>query len=431
MKDDIETTNNENAKPACPIYPDTKLLKNGGQQVLNTAENLSTLCEHIGFKPTLNKMNYSVHIDPEMDPYIQTYNDLKSALISEASKSGLPKSAIEDHLHTLCEKNSIHPIQEWIERDSWDGVKRIELVLKALNFREVELSTQVMLHWLVSAIAALYEPRFSTKITPILQGGQSWTKTAAIDRFCNILNVQGTAFLTGKNINPNSRDSIQKVLSSWIVELGEFESTSKAESGVLKAFFSDDSDTVRFAYTPQLATKRRQTVFIGSVNESEFLTDQTGNKRYMVLPLTGPTDMDSLNSILGWEFHKGSVKLVDESKLRQFWLEVKSLYESGHGWVLPSSIADQAEELNKEYLVTDPIEEKFDKCISFDSYSVKIPYNPSDICELIGLNPIKYASQVGKFLTTRYPDCKTRVRIDGNVKRVYMLPKIRLKKERV
>jgi predicted P-loop ATPase len=431
MTNNIIPLCNDAAVPEYPNYPQVRVNENGSTKVFNTSKNLAALCEYIGFKPALNRMNYSVLISPDLAPDIKSFKDLESVLISEASISGLPEKAIKSHLDSLCEKNSIHPVREWIEKESWDGVKRIDSVLKALNFREEKLSIEVMKHWLVSAIAALYEPIFSSKVIPILHGGQSWTKTAAIYRFCNIPSVQGTPFLSGKSINPNSRDSIQRSLSSWIVELGEFESTSKAENGALKAFFTEDADTVRYAYSSELVTKPRQTVFIGTVNESEFLTDKTGNRRYMVLPLAGPTDMDTINALLGWEFHSGSVRLIDESKIRQFWLEVKSLYDNGFGWVLPDEIANQAEELNQEYLVSDPLEDDFDALISFSSDDEKVPYTPSDICRLMKVNPHTNSSQLGKLLSSRFPNCKTRRRVNGEVKRVYLLPKIRLKRRRV
>lgn len=431
MNDNIISLCKSKTEPEFPNYPDTKTLPNGKIQIINTADNLAVLCEHVGFKPAINKMNDKVLLNPELPQGVQTFADLKSMLISQASKSGLPKGAIDDHIMVLCAKNTVHPVKAWIEKDTWDGTNRVDAVLESLNFREKELSIKVMKHWLVSGIAALYEPYFSNKIIPIIQGGQSWTKTAAIYRFCCIQNIAGTAFLTGKSINPKSRDSIQRVLSSWIVELGEFESTSKSENGPLKAFFTEDADTVRFAYATELGTKKRQTIFIGTVNESEFLTDKTGNRRYMVLPLLGPTDMDSLNSLLGWEFHKGSLKLVDESKIRQFWLEVKSLYDGGYGWVLPDDIADQAEALNGEFLVSDPLEEKFNKLISFNSGDERVLYTSSDICEMMRLNSLTYAPQIGKILNSRFPNCKTRRRINGIVNRVYILPKIRLRREQV
>ncbi len=174
MTTNIVSLSKTSSKTKAPDYPDTKLLKNGNIRVLNTSNNVLALCDYIGFKPAINKMNYSILIDPDINPDIKTVDDLKSILISEASKSDLPKAAIEDHLYTLCTRNTVHPVKDWIERDTWDGVKRVDSVLEAFNFKHKKLSIAVMKHWLVSAIAALVEEIFSTKIIPIIQGEQSW-----------------------------------------------------------------------------------------------------------------------------------------------------------------------------------------------------------------------------------------------------------------
>ncbi len=254
-------------------------------------------------------------------------------------------------------------------------------------------------------------------------------KTAGIYRFSAINNIQGKCFLTGKHINPDSKDSKQVVLSSWIVELGEFESTTKMESGPLKAFFTEESDTVRYAYVTQLDSKPRQTVFIGTVNGTDFLRDKTGNRRFMVLPQAGPTDIESLNSILGWKYSNGSLQLEDDSKIRQFWLEVKNLYDNGHGWILPKKLADQAEDLNKDFLELDPLEERFHKYIEFDKTSPKEKYNPSELCEMIGLNPMIHAKKMGRYLSHNFPNSKARRRINGKSTRLYLLPKIKLRRD--
>lgn len=78
--------------------------------------------------------------------------------------------------------------------------------------------------------------------------------------------------------------------------------------------------------------KPRQTVFIATVNEAEFLKDTTGNSRFATIELTGSINMDRVNELLGYQWNNGRLKRTEPEKLSQFWLEVKHYYESGESW---------------------------------------------------------------------------------------------------
>tara|TARA_R110001592_G_scaffold25598_2_gene97118 strand:- start:16733 stop:17413 length:681 start_codon:yes stop_codon:yes gene_type:complete len=209
-----------------------------------------------------------------------------------------------------------------------------------------------MTYWLVSAIAALYEIKFKTKLTPIIQSGQSCMKSTLIERLATIPNITGDSFLAEGSLDPNNRDSIKNAISVWIAELAEFESTTKSEIGKLKSFLTKSVDKVRFPYNPGTTEKQRCTIFIGTVNNQNFLKDPTGNKRFATLPLAGPIDIDTANEILGWEYKRSAPHLVYPENLRQFWLEIKALYDEGHGWNLPDSIVEQTENINKNFRLT-------------------------------------------------------------------------------
>ena len=61
------------------------------------------------------------------------------------------------------------------------------------------------------------------------------------------------------------------------IELGELERSTKNSQGALKAFISKEVDTVRPPYSRVDVKKPRQSHFIATVNETDFLKDQTGN----------------------------------------------------------------------------------------------------------------------------------------------------------
>lgn len=67
-----------------------------------------------------------------------------------------------------------------------DGVKRMERVIDCIPSADtaVRMVDDVKK---VSCVAALYEQRFSTKLTPVLKGDQSFKKTAFVERLASVV----------------------------------------------------------------------------------------------------------------------------------------------------------------------------------------------------------------------------------------------------
>ena len=257
------TEKQSKAKPSKAIttgitFPDVTFTERNKTKILNTSRSLEALLEHYGLQLRYNKMK--VHNDLKANNFELNPNEpdeqIRSLLIDYAVTNGLPKVAIDDHLKAVALKTTFHPVIEWFGNDQWDGVKRVEPVLKAFNFEDESHSLAIMKKWLISAIAALYEKTFSTKVTPVLQSPQTYFKTAAIRLICS-LPINDSTFLEGAELDPRDTDSLVKCIRHWIVELGEMESTTKKEQGRLKAFMTSPIDEVRLKYGKGETHKQR------------------------------------------------------------------------------------------------------------------------------------------------------------------------------
>ena len=313
-------------------YPD--LVADGNSlRPVSTARNLKALLDYCGLVACHNQMNMEnmlVRHDGTVEA--GSLESVRSMLIGVSQVTGLPKASIDDHLLAIAEQTSFHPVQKWLDDgDSWDGVQRVDAVINCLKTKDPALTRLVMRKWLIGCVASLYEPEFRSKLIPVLQGDQSWMKSAFIER---IAKVSSGAFLEGAELNPDNKDSVLSCIKSWIVELGELERSTKNSQGSLKAFITKSIDTVRPPYGRTDVKKPRQTHFIASVNGDSFLKDDTGSARYAVLVMSGLPDMDAVNDLLGWDWNEGRLRLVNPEQLRQFWLEIKADYDSGKNWGL-------------------------------------------------------------------------------------------------
>ncbi|EGQ9052639.1 virulence protein [Vibrio parahaemolyticus] len=406
----IKENNKNQSNDSLLDFPDIK--KEGMKRIiLNTDDNLRVLLDHKGYVPYLNAMNTEIEV--LHNGKVMEYEVLISKLISDCARFDVPKAAIGDHLHVLAKERSYHPIVLYLAESKWDGVERVKQVMGCIRSKRPEVTELIMRRWLVGCIAALYESRFSSKLVPVLQSNQSFRKTVFLSRIGEIVQ---DAFLEGRALDPRNKDSVLPVIKSWIVELGELESSTKHSQGLLKAFISKGADTIRLPYARTDLKKPRQTLLIATVNGQDFLKDRTGNTRFGVIELNEPIDMTTVNSILGWQYDgTGSLRKENPELLRQFWLEVKHMYDTGEPWVLSMDEQALVDTVSDKYLDKGRWYNMLHERISMasdDNRSQTDWLAPSQISQILGI-PCNYAAHVGRALqrladegriATRYKD---------------------------
>ncbi len=118
-------------------------------------------------------------------------------------------------------------------------------------------------------------------------------------------------------LDAHNKDSILGAISHWIVEIGELEGSLRKEVARLKGVITRDTDKVRKPYGKTETEMPRRTVFVATVNDSNFLMDDTGNSRWWTI---------SLRSI---DPHHGT-------DLQQLYAQLAAQLETGAEWWLTS-----------------------------------------------------------------------------------------------
>ena len=114
----------------------------------------------------------------------------------------------------------------------------------------------------------------------ILQGLQGIFKSTFFEA------LAGDDFFTDDMGNISDKDEKIKPHNSWIVEWPELESIfDKAKESIVKAYLTRKTDIIRPPYARSARKMNRGFSVCGTTNKNEFLTDQTGNRRFWVVPL--------------------------------------------------------------------------------------------------------------------------------------------------
>lgn len=264
--------------------------KNGNTKLLQSIENACIVLrtdEALAGKIKYNELSYSPFIHGELpwtngDNYREWTNfddsNLKCYVENTYGLSNMDK--IMEALNIVTMENRFNPVINYLEQLEWDGESRIENLLSDyLGVEKNEYSETAMRLFMLGAISRAYAPGCKFDYMPVLVGEQGVGKST----FFKVL--AGNDAWYNDNFNTVEGDkAAEKLRGMWIVELAELLAAKKAkEVESIKAFLSSTIDSYRAPYNRRTEQRARMCVFAGTTNNTHFMTDKTGNRRYWPL----------------------------------------------------------------------------------------------------------------------------------------------------
>lgn len=277
------------------------------------------------------------------DPSTRPWTDADDVLLMDwlARHEGLflhsPK-IVAQSVDAIARDNGFHPVVEYLNGLEWDGEERLPTWLENYlgcvpnDIQSARYLAEVGRCTLISAVARAYKPGCKVDTCLILEGGQGRFKSTAVKTLAGDWYTDDLRDITSKDA------SLQ--IQTWIVELGELDSLSRAESSHIKAFISRQVDRFRPPYGSRIEEFPRPGVFIGTVNPSEYLKDDTGARRFWPVE-TGHIHIDWLRE-----------------ERDQLWAEARARYMMGEPWWFDATTrAELAAPVEASRRVTDPWED--------------------------------------------------------------------------
>lgn len=217
---------------------------------------------------------------------------------------------IEDSMALEFEKNSYHPIKEYLSSLHWDGTSRIDRLLVDFFGTKDNLYTQEAIRkMLVAAVARIYNPGCKFDLVLVIVGPQGTKKSTFIKKL-------GKEWFSDTFLTVQGKEALEQIQGAWIIEMAELAGLRKSDIETTKHFISKQEDTFRPAYARTAETYRRQCIFIGTTNEKDFLNDPTGNRRFI------PIDVVKENV-------KKDIFTELDPIVDQIWAEAVMLYNKG------------------------------------------------------------------------------------------------------
>ena len=212
---------------------------------------------------------WSSHDDSALFSLIQADYGLKS------------RQDFADALKNVSMRNKFHPVRELLDSLTWDGKEHIRSLLpEYLGAEDSDYTYQVMRLWMLGAVSRVYKPGSKFDYTMILQGSQGIGKSTFLKQL-----AMDDSWFNDSLDSLDSDKAVQSLTGSWIIELAELKSLARTAGGVesVKRFLTATQDKYRIPYERRADTFYRQCVFAGTTNKDDFLQDETGNRRFLIV----------------------------------------------------------------------------------------------------------------------------------------------------
>lgn len=216
--------------------------------------------------------------------------DLDSAYVLLTGKGWKigPEAVVKAILH-VARQTPVHPVRDYLQRVKADpSITPYNLDQVAPNlFRAAQpLHVAMVRKWLIGAVARALQPGCQMDYCLVLKGSQGLLKSTGLKA------LTGGAWFTSTHAD-GDKDFLQNVHSCWIYELAELETiTNRKQAGALKNLITTATDVFRPPYGRTPERTDRQSVFCATVNKDQFLRDDTGNRRFWVVPIAGSEQLD-------------------------------------------------------------------------------------------------------------------------------------------
>ncbi|AGZ61805.1 MAG: virulence associated E protein [Phormidium phage MIS-PhV1A] len=249
-------------------------------------QDYNKLIKHFGNRIRLNLLSKRIEVNGKVI-------SLDRVKLQLAIRHGILlrscREDIQDILVELAEQNQYSPIEEYLRGLPTPADTSILDNLAEKYFGQKGKIYQTFVRkTLIGAVARALRPGCKLDTALILQGKQgfkksSFFKSLAGDYFDDSLGAV------------SDKDERLKLHRAWFVEWSELESIFKRRDvSQTKAFLSSAVDAIRPPYCRDTQDFARSSIIVATTNKDEFLSDETGNRRFWIVPIKKRINIDLL-----------------------------------------------------------------------------------------------------------------------------------------
>lgn len=308
-------------------------------KILATIENLRALFASRNIRCRYNVISKRILFDiPDEEFSVENGDEVALALIySYIKQEEMPVDGYKAYTLRIADENQCNPALDMMRSKPWDRIDRLQSFYDTIQSPEHEAKELLMRRWLITAVCMARQEGVDSAGCLVLQGNTDIGKTWWVKKLVPEA-IRKELVRTDASVDPKDKDSVSQVISYWIVELGEIEATfNRADLQGIKTFITRDYDTMRRPYGEGDKRYPRRTALVASVDQTIYLRDTAGNRRFWTIPCT------AINS-------------RHEIDMQQLWAQVLHMVEvENESWQLEPDEKEHIRRINEEHMQIEPI----------------------------------------------------------------------------
>lgn len=318
------------------VQSDAPFEVDGGGQILFSQVNIKICLHKAGIDLAHDKFadRLMVYGLKENDNLLQDEDVVRMFLMcDEDHEVRGPYDFFQKVIEDLARKNPFHPVLDYLNDLTWDGIPRIDKWLVRYGAaKDTDYVRAVSSLMLIAAVKRVRVPGAKFDEMVIFQSKQGSQKSTALSD----LMPNPDWFSDDIPLTADSKLAMEQMAGRWILEAADLKGLKKGDVDHIKALLSRRVDRARMAYGRITKDMPRQCIIVGTVNDDKFLKDVTGNRRF-------------------WPVTVGKFKLAALREDRdQLWAEASFREAQGESIRLDPSLYDVAAVEQDERKIEDP-----------------------------------------------------------------------------
>jgi len=235
------------------------------------------------FNQITNQIEFKKNTEKEFHPW--NPRDLKNLWVELKLKNiRVNKIDLKDMVGSNLVSDDYNPFKEYLYGlPKWDySTDHIKQYLEQVYLSDEENRTDFILSfkkWFVAYVASLDSDPIVNQHCFVLVGGQGKFKTTFLNNL--VPKHLRLDYLFSSKFNFEHKDHYKHLGTKMLINLDELATLSRTDVGVLKTILTDDRIITRFSYGEFDTHMWRRASFCGSTNNEQFLSDETGNRRFL------------------------------------------------------------------------------------------------------------------------------------------------------
>jgi predicted P-loop ATPase len=200
-------------------------------------------------------------------------------------REGLEKRSFKPISHEMvrqavlevADKSEFDSAIAWLGALQWDGVPRVEgFAVNYLQCEDSDYAKALSRYWWTALAGRVLEPGCQADMVPVLVGPQGCGKTTGTKAL-----VEDPDHFASIALDERDADLSRRMRGKLVGEIAELKGLQTRAAGAIKDFITKTHEHWTPKYQEFACKFPRRIVFIGTTNEDEFLSDDTGNRRWL------------------------------------------------------------------------------------------------------------------------------------------------------